>query len=122
MKKSRRSPSNSKRRANRPTDEDGESRAVETVTVIWVLTILNTFACELGALAVGSYARAHADAAAAKLLSELLLLAAVIVGVISLGLLPVILKIRRNGPPPAVTVFAIVVGLAPILALVLKAL
>ena len=98
-----------------------EIAPADALTVGWMLSVLTTLLCELGVLAAYWYVAAHPEAAKADVLCGLLLLAAIVLGLFSLCLLPIVVKLRRELPPLSIVVFAVVVDLAPIaLALVLR--
>jgi hypothetical protein len=46
---------------------------------------------------------------------------ALVIGLISLAMLPAVLKMRQLPPPPGVTAFAVVVGAAPLVTRILEA-
>ena len=81
-----------------------------------MLTVLNTFACELGAVATRWYAWTNAPSPTLLMISGVLLFAALVVGLISLAILFVVLKIRKTRPPLGVIVFAVFVGVMPMVA------
>ena len=54
------------------------------------------------------------------LIPSLPLLASVVIGLLSLVLLPFVLKLRREAPPLGITVFAVVIGAAPLVLLTLR--
>jgi hypothetical protein len=54
------------------------------------------------------------------MLRELVLLAAAIIGFVSLALLPIVFRVRRVPPPSGLTVFAVCAAAAPILALLVR--
>jgi hypothetical protein len=107
------------KRPSHPTSSLDEPRAVEAITSIWVLVIVNTLLCLLGSAAAQGYVNWRPDAGAVFVLSRLLLLAALVLGVVLLLLTILVLKLRRQRPPLGVTVFAVLVGVTPIAATIL---
>ena len=95
------------RRRHRPA----ESRGVEAVTVFWMMSIMTTVVCggvaALVSLAVGDRPGAEYP----RLFARLLHFSAIVSAAVSLVLLGVVLKVRSEPPPPAVTWFAVVVAL-----------
>jgi hypothetical protein len=91
----------------------GENRAVDVATIGWMLTVMTTFVCELGAAASRWLSRADPDSPL-DLLWHLLFFAAAVIGFISLLAAPVAIKSRRRPPPRGILVFALVVGAAPL--------
>ena len=91
-------------------------RQVEPVTVGWMLAVMTTFVCEL--ISVGLHwfiASFNPEAGGLKAFANLMLFAAFVIGVISLLMLPVVLKTRREPPPVGVLAFSVIVGIVPLL-------
>lgn len=105
-----------------PPRHPAESRAADAVTVLWMLAVMTTLLCELGAAAANWYAATNPDAAKIEALLVVLLFGAVVNGSLTLVLTPVVLKVRRVPPPRGITVFAVVVGAAPWVVLLVGAL
>jgi hypothetical protein len=98
-----------------------ESRGAEFVTVGWLLSALTSLVCEVAAMVVAFVAQRAAEPQNWELLAGLLTFSALVVGLASLALLPVVLKTRRVAPPLGVTAFAALVSSAPLVALVWRA-
>lgn len=98
-----------------------ETRAGDATTVAWIVTVVMTLLCDLGAAAAHYWSSGYANARGVLMFRELLLFSGAVIGIISLMLLPVMLKVRRVPPPAGVMVFAICVAAAPLVALVLRA-
>ena len=88
----------------------------------WLLTTFTALVCELGAAAAVWFARRNPENLSLVMLAEVLTFAAVSTGLLSLGLLAAAWKLRTLKPPRGITVFAIVVGLAPLLLVLLRSL
>jgi hypothetical protein len=86
-----------------------------------MLAVVSALACELTAAAAGYYLTYDRDAAFIAVLCDVLLFSALVVGLIALGMIPLVLRLRQTAPPRGVTVFAIVVGVAPIVGIMLRA-
>jgi hypothetical protein len=103
------------RRRPQPTPGPRESRAAEVATIAWMLTVMTTLLCAVGAAAmwllVGFYGSKQAMA-----LMHLLHFSSIATAVLSLVLLPVVLRTRQEAPPPSITIFAVLVAAVPILA------
>ena len=112
----RRKKKRQKKHPQRPT----ETKASETVTIAWTLTVMTSLLCDLGTAAARFYVWAQPDAVRIGMLSGVLFLAAVVVGIFSLMLLPVVLKVRREPPPRAFIVLAVIVAIAPLVAIVMQ--
>jgi hypothetical protein len=97
--------------------EPVESRTAEYLTAGWMLAVFTTLLCELGS-AVAVVLRDAAGPLA--LLGAYLLFAALVIGLVSLLLTGVVLRIRSQAPPTAITVFALVVGAAPLVILLMQ--
>jgi hypothetical protein len=93
-----------------------ENRAMEFLTVGWLLSALTTFLCEAIALASGLAARLWPTSGAAGLLSSLMLFSAVVVGAVSVVLLGIVWLGRTQSPPLSLVVASIAIALiAPVL-------
>ncbi|HVX10102.1 MAG TPA: hypothetical protein VHC22_02765 [Pirellulales bacterium] len=101
-----------KRKKRSKSRVEPDARGVEVLTVGWMLTVVTTLACEIGFAA----ARLMSDASDSSLmlLSQLLLFAAFVIGILALFMTPIVVRSRRLPPPPGVTVFAITVAAAPL--------
>ncbi len=97
----------------KPLRPSAEIEPADALTVGWMLAVMTTLVCELGVLAAYWYAAAH-PAAKADVLCGLLLVAAIVIGLVSLCLLPLVVKLRHQMPPLPVVIFAIVVSLSPL--------
>jgi hypothetical protein len=86
------------------------------VTVGWMLSVMTTLVCAVVAALVWLVMRERAEAASAMVLVRLLHFSAVVTACISLALLPVVIKIRREPPPVSLVLFAAIVAALPILA------
>jgi hypothetical protein len=98
-----------------------ETRTGDATTVAWIVTVVMTMACDLGAAAAHYFSTGYANAGGVLMFRELLLFSGALIGIISLMLLPVMLKVRRVPPPTGVLAFAIFVTAAPLVALVVRA-
>lgn len=95
---------------------------VDGLTVGWVTTLITTFFCELGAVAARLYVQyVDSEAKLIGMFAGLLLFAAAILGVFLLVFTPIVLYRRRSNPPRGIVVFAVVVGVAPWIGMVLQA-
>jgi hypothetical protein len=99
-----------------------ENRSVEYLTVGWMLMVITTFLCELAAAACHLYVVwGDRQARTVELFSGLLLFAAFVIGGLSLIVCSVVVKSRRDSPPRSILIFAVVVGIAPLVTLLLQA-
>jgi len=102
----------------KPHVAPAESKSADAITVAWMLCIVTGLICEVGAIIVRWALPGYWDSVNLQVLFALLAFSALVVGALSLCLLPVVLKARRVPPPPGIIVFAIVVGVMPLLTLV----
>ena len=100
-----------KRKKRAKSQAVGNPRTVEVLTVGWMLMVVTTLICELGFVLARYFA---GDEDSLQGLSELLLFAAFVIGLIALFITPAVLRSRRLPPPSGVTVFAVVVAAAPL--------
>lgn len=106
--------------ARRPGDRAIDSRTVDATTVAWTVSVTTVFLTNIGAVAAHLYSDANPQLQGVALLSNLLLFAAAIIGLISLVLLPAVMRMRRTAIPNGFVAFAVCNGLAPILALIMQ--
>jgi hypothetical protein len=100
-----------KKRSRRPAT--GESRTADVATIGWMLMVITALVCELGFAVARWFASAEPDGPL-DVLAQLLLFAAAVIGLISLIAAPLAIKSRREPPPRGITVFALLVGAAPL--------
>jgi hypothetical protein len=101
----------------RPTRRAEESRGAEALTVLWMLATVATLAAEFvaGAGLLFFPANSSADEAPSPLsaLPGVMLFTALTTGTLCLVLTPLVRRLRRTPPPPAVVWMAAVVGVSP---------
>ena len=97
-----------------------EDRVTEFLTVTWMMTVVTVLVCELGTVAATWYVRLRPESERIAILAGLLMFAALVIGLMSLGLLVLVLRRRRVPPPQGIVVFAAVVGAAPLVALLVS--
>lgn len=117
----RRRPKN--RPATPPRSESidpGESRASVLVTVAWTLAVMTCLMCQLAAVAARLLFLWDREAKSLYLFSQWMLWCGALVGVLALLLAPVVYRTRRVLPPTGLTVFAVCVAIAPILAIAIE--
>lgn len=97
-----------------------ETRTAEAVTVAWMLALLATGAAETAGL-MTRVLLWHAEGIGrlrVQSLSAALLGIAVVAGLVTVGLTPLTLKLRRSAPPRVIVVIALVAGLLPLVTLI----
>jgi hypothetical protein len=99
-----------RRHRDRPT----ESRGAEVATVIWMMSVMTTVVCGGVAALVLAAVGDRAGADYPRLFGRLLHFAAFVSATISLVLLALVLKVRSEPPPRAVTWFSVAVALVAI--------
>lgn len=97
-----------------------ESRPVEVLTVFWAVTLVTLLMIELLAVAVHLYIRSAEPSPQAMMLYELLLFAGLLIGIVSLVLLGVIMRLRIVAPPMGLVVFGACLAMAPLLAFAVR--
>jgi hypothetical protein len=100
-----------------------DTRAEDAVTIGWMLCMITTLVCEIGAAATQLYVLWF-DTTAKNLaiFSGLVQFAAVVFGLLTLIGYPLVRKVRRDPVPRSIAVFALGVGLAPVAIVLLSAL
>ena len=91
-----------------------ETRLADMMTVGWMLAVMTTLACQTAMVVVRAIEHFQPDVEALPVFGDLLLFSALVFGVISLVLAPVVLRLRRTPVPPGITIFAVAVGLTPL--------
>jgi hypothetical protein len=105
--------------AHRPASHEyEETTASEAVTIAWTVSVTSVFVADLIVIAAHLYARSDPSAKAARVLDAVMLISAAAMGAISLALLVTAWRTRRLKPPPGYVVFAALVAVAPIIALI----
>ncbi len=98
-----------------------ETRASESLTVFWAVSVVMVFAVNLATIAVHYYLDANPEAEKMALLKGLLLFSGVLVGGVSLVVLPILYRVRKVPLPLGLAVFGACVGVAPILVVLVRA-
>jgi hypothetical protein len=112
-----------KRKAKQaPPTVASETRVADAMTVGWMLTVMTALVCQAGLVGARAVEYYKPDLEALSVLGELLLLAALVFGVMSLVLAPIVLRLRRTPVPPGITIFAVAVGLTPLAIVVWRSL
>ena len=97
-----------------------EGRAVEALTAFWMLAVVMALVCEGALLAAFAYLHNHPDNERAGAIYFLLWLTAAVVGTMTLVLGPIVVKLRVQKPPRAVTIVASLIGVAPWIVLLVQ--
>ena len=92
----------------------GESRVADAMTVGWMLSVMTALVCQAGLVIVRAVEHYQREVEPLGVLGELLLFAALVFGVVSLVLAPIVLRLRSTSVPPGITIFAVAVGLTPV--------
>jgi hypothetical protein len=113
-----------RKKKTRPVEEAAavESRTVEAATVAWTVSVTTLFFCNLGILGAHFYLANNPDAEHFFMMKKLLLILGAMCGVISLGLMVTVYRMRTVLPPSGLMVFGACMALGPILAAVVSAL
>jgi hypothetical protein len=112
-------------RSPRPVPDSLESQAAIALTVGWMLTAMSTLVALLVAGTVGvamlvwptDPGREHPLSA----ISGLMLFVSAATGVVCITLTPFIYRVRRAPPPRAITIAAVLIGLAPLVTIAVLA-
>ena len=110
-----------RRKPKRAVLQPDETRNADILTAVWMLTVVTTFICELAAMAARVLLGRAPESPAAQAMFQLMFFSALVIGLISLAMLPAVLKARQTPPPGGITMFAVVVGAAPLVARILQA-
>jgi len=121
MKKNKKKRPRQKVPAGKNNIAPAETRAGESLTLFWVVTVLTVLAANLVTVFAHFYVEANPDAEKMALLKGLLLFTGSLVGVVSLIVLPVLYRVRQVPPPLGLTAFGVCVATAPILTVIVQA-
>ena len=85
--------------------------------------MIATLLCEIGAVVVrvALFRNGEPIWTSSAAMFGMLLFSALVVGIVSLALTPVVYKLRRDPPPRSITIAVLIVGIAPLVAMVLRA-
>lgn len=97
-----------------------QARGVEVLTVVWMLSVMTTLVCELGAVVSRWGLWLAPEAGMLGVLSGVLLFAAAVIGAIALLMTPLVVKLRRHRPPRGILVFAVAVAVVPFIVIFLR--
>ena len=103
-----------KRRSKRATVQT-ERPVVDGITAAWASSVVTTLVCATVAAVIWLFIRSPVGHERAWLLVRYLHFRALVGAVISLILLAIIFRARRQKPPLAITLFGLIVALLPIL-------
>ena len=108
-----------KKKRRQPPSIPPESPASLFITIGWTLSVLMTLGCSLAAALIWLVVKDRPSDDTSLLFVRLLHFSAIVTGFVSLVLLPIVLKVRREPPPRSFVVFAILVAALPMLAALL---
>jgi hypothetical protein len=94
--------------------ESGETRLADTLTVCWMITVMQVLLFELATVAFRWYFHVHPEDKRIGAFADLLYLCTALGGCISLILFPIVWKLRRVKPPLSIAIFAVVIASLPI--------
>lgn len=115
------------RRTNSPGPKNvaarmsSESPLADFLTVGWMLAVMTTLLCELGAVIATVALQRLPDSRPLQSLVDVLLFAALVVGLAAVAFLPILRQLRKTGPPKPIAWLALTVGLAPIVVMLVRA-
>jgi hypothetical protein len=100
--------------------EVNESQASKAVTVGWSLSVVMVLVCALMAGAARLLFWAQPDSEMLPVLEAFAFMSAVVIGIASLLLLPIVYKVRRIPPPLGLAVFGAIVAASPLVVWILR--
>lgn len=108
------------RRLTNSPEPSQETRAADFMTVGWLLAAMTTLVCTAIAVVLVPVLRLWPDQAGLRVLSGFLLFAGTVIGLASVALLVVVLKVRVEPPPRSLVVGSVAVALVSPALLVLR--
>lgn len=100
-----------------PIASSPETRLAEVTTIGWMLSVFTALICQLVALGVWGVFQGRIDAEQALIFARYLHFSALVIGLISLALMAIALRVRRVPPPRSIIVFSTLVAGIPWIAL-----
>lgn len=110
------------RQQKSPAKDSVEAPTTEFLTIGWLLTVMTTLVCEVGYFVVMMLLSSQPDMQWLELLAGVLMFAALVIGLASLGLLLLVRRMRKSPPPTPIVAFSLLVGLVPIVVAITRAL
>ncbi len=98
-----------------PNHQPCEERSTEAITIAWIASVTSVLVADVVTIAAHFYARSHPESKTAPPFEAIMLLTACLMGLVSLGLLPIVWRTSRLKPPPGFVVFAALIAMAPVL-------
>jgi hypothetical protein len=117
----RRDKAKAKKQASVRPAASAESQAGEAATIAWTVAVTMTLACDLTAAGAHFFVDGSEWSRVVALFRDLLLFGGAVIGALTLLLIPVVYRLRRVPPPNGFTAFAVCVAVAPIVALIARA-
>jgi hypothetical protein len=106
-----------KRRPDPVKPAPAETLTSEALTIAWLLAVFTTLACEVGAVLALLF-----GGPSLEVLGGLLLFAALVIGLASIGVGMVAKRYRLVPAPQGIAIFAMTVGLLPIVGVIVQTL
>ena len=97
-----------------------ESRSELAAKVAWSLTLLSTLAAEAMGFVCQLYVRFAEPVTLLQVLGGVMLFVALVAGVVTLLLTPLVLKLAKTRPPSSIVLTAIVAGVLPLVVVVFQ--
>ena len=111
-------------RSHRPTriqlQEAAEKKTVIAANVAWMLSLMSTLAAEVIGLTCRWYTTLVEPIELLTVLSGVMLFVALIAGILTLILIPIVLRLGKTRPPSAIVQIALFAGALPILVIGLQ--
>ena len=95
-----------------------ESRTAVAATVAWMLALMATVFAEVLGLACQLYTVIGEDLDVVRMLATVMLLVACLAGLITLGMIPIVLRVAEKRPPRVIVLLAAMAGSLPLLVIV----
>jgi hypothetical protein len=97
-----------------------ESRSAVAAAVLWMLSLLATVIAEVMGVLFRGYMLWFGETDLLKLLGGAMLFIALLAGMVTLAMTPIVLQLSRTKPPRVLVVFAGMAGILPIMAVVMQ--
>ena len=110
-----RSKSSARSQAAKAARSNTAAQSADLLTVNWMLSVMTTLLCEVGFLLARAYVLfVDSEAHRMGVLSGMMLFAACVIGLISLGMCAAVVRYRKPRPPQSVILCAVVICVLPL--------
>ena len=112
----------SRKKSPKPKPKSSESRSSDALTVAWTVSLTAVLLCNAVVLLAAWAVDQEIGGDQINVFLELVLFFGATTGILSLVLLPMVMRVRRVPPPQGLVVFGICIAAAPVLVVLARTL